>query len=174
VIGYRLAPSDERLFDFPLVFMHGRRSFSFTAAERKGLKDYLIRGGFLFADAICANKEFAEALRRELKTIFPDANFTRIPPSHPIFTEEFHGFNLVSVTLRDPQIRDADDPLTARQTKITPLLEGLEIDGRLAVILSPYDISCALEKGTSLDCKGYIPADAARLAANVLLYALQQ
>ena len=49
-----------------------------------------------------------------------------------------------------------------------------KIDGRIAVILSPYDISCALEKGASLECKGYAPPDAARLGANVLLYALQQ
>ena len=53
-------------------------------------------------------------------------------------------------------------------------LEGLELDGRIAVILSPFDISCALEKGASLECKGYITPDAARLGANVLLYALQQ
>ena len=58
--------------------------------------------------------------------------------------------------------------------KTTPLLEGLDVDGRIAVVLSPYDISCALERGASLDCKGYTPADAARLGANVLLYALQQ
>jgi hypothetical protein len=42
------------------------------------------------------------------------------------------------------------------------------------VILSPYDISCALEKGASLECKGYVAEDAARLGANVILYALQQ
>ena len=91
-----------------------------------------------------------------------------------MFTDEFNGFSLPTVMLRDPQLRTGDDPLTAKLASVTPLLEGLEIEGRLAVILSPYDISCALEKGTSLDCKGYIPADAARLAANVLLYALQQ
>ena len=51
------------------------------------------------------------------------------------------------------------------------LLEGLEVDGRIAVILSPFDISCALEKGASLECKGYTSADAARLGANVMLYA---
>jgi hypothetical protein len=169
-----LAPTDEKLLDYPLVFMHGRRAFRFTAAQRKALKDYLDRGGFLFADAICANKEFADSLRAELKTIYPDASFVRIPPSHPLFTDEFHGFSLPSVTLRDPQIRSEDDPLTAKLVRTTPLLEGLDIDGRIAVILSPYDISCALERGASLECKGYIPADAARLGANVLLYALQQ
>jgi hypothetical protein len=169
-----IALTDERLLDFPLAFMHGRRSFRWTANERKALKDYLDRGGFLFADAICANKEFADSLRAELKAIYPDAAFARIPPSHPMFTEEFRGFGLASVMLRDPQIRDEGDPLTAKLVKTTPLLEGLEIDGRIAVVLSPYDISCALEKGASLDCKGYTPPDAAKIGANVLLYALQQ
>jgi hypothetical protein len=169
-----VAPADPKLFDYPIVFMHGRRSFRFSAEERKALKDYLDRGGFLFADAICANKDFAAALREELKAIYPDATFNRIPTTHPIFSEEFHGFNLASVELRDPQNRNENDPLTSRLIKTTPLLEGLELDGRIAVILSPFDISCALEKGASLDCKGYITPDAARLGANVLLYALQQ
>ena len=71
-----IAPTDAKLYDFPVLFMHGRRSFRFSAAERKALKDYLDRGGFLFADAICANKEFADSLRAELKAIYPE------PSSH--------------------------------------------------------------------------------------------
>jgi hypothetical protein len=169
-----VAPSDPKLFTFPILFAHGRRSFSFTVAERQALKDYLDRGGFLFADAICASKDFADALRAELKKIYPEASFVRIKPDHEMFTPEFGGFPLQSVLLRDPQIREEGDPLKAKQVQTTPLLEGLEIDGRLAVILSPYDISCALEKGASLECKSYIPQDAARIGANVLLYALQQ
>lgn len=168
------APTDVKLLDYPIVFMHGRRSFRFSAAERKALKDWLDNGGFLFADAICANKDFAASFREELKAMYPQTSLVRLPPTHPIFTDEFHGFSLPSVELRDPQSRAADDPLMAKVVKTTPFLEALEIDGRLAVVLSPYDISCALERGAALDCKGYTPADAARLGANVLLYALQQ
>lgn len=169
-----IEPNDPKLLSYPIVFAHGRRAFSFTSGERKALKDYLDRGGFLFADAICASKPFADSLRDELKSIYPEAQFSRIPPSHPLFTDEFHGFRIGEVTLRDPNLRDENDPLMAKPVKTSPLLEGLEIDGRIAVILSPYDISCALEKGTSLECKGYIPQDAARIGANVILYALQQ
>jgi hypothetical protein len=169
-----IVPTDPKLLDYPIVFMHGRRVFRFSAAERKALKEYLDNGGFLFADAICASREFAGALREEMKAIYPEAQFTRIPPSHPLFSDEFHGFSLPSVELRDPQIRAENDALTAKLVRTTPLLESLEIDGRIAVILSPYDISCALEKGASLDCKGYVTADAARIGANVLLYALRQ
>ena len=69
-----IAPLDEKLYDYPLIFIHGRRAFRFNAAERKALKDYLDRGGFLFADAICANAEFADSLRAELKLIYPEAS----------------------------------------------------------------------------------------------------
>jgi hypothetical protein len=169
-----IAPDDKQLYNYPLLFAHGRRSFTWTPAQRQALKDYLDRGGFIFADAICASGPFADSFRSELRAIYPDARWARIPPTHPIFTDDYGGFNLRSVTLRDPQVRDAGDPLSAKPVKTTPLLEGLEVDGRIVAILSPYDISCALEKGTSIECKGYIPADAARIGANVLLYALQQ
>ncbi len=138
------------------------------------MKNYLDRGGFLFADAICASEEFASSLRAELLLIYPNAKFNRLPAGHPLLTDEFHGFNLNSVLLRDPQFRSDEDPLAAKLTKTTPLLEALEIDERIAVVLSPYDLSCALEKGASLECKGYVSTDAARIGANVILYALQQ
>ena len=53
------------------------------------------------------------------------------------------------------------------------MLEGIELDGRFAVVFSPYDISCALENSPSLECKGYIREDAAKIGSNVILYALQ-
>lgn len=168
-----LAASDERLADHPIVFMHGRRAFQFSAGERTALAQYLRRGGFLFADAICASEPFNAAFRAEMKAILPEATMERLPASHPLFTSEFRGHDLTTVTLRDPEARDTGDPLTARRVAIPPLLEVLKIEGRIAVVLSPYDISCALENHASLDCKGYIPADAAKLAVNVLLYALQ-
>ena len=55
-----------------------------------------------------------------------------------------------------------------------PILEGIEIDGRFAIIYSRYDISCALEHQATLSCDGYVEADAAKLAINAVLYAMQQ
>jgi Domain of unknown function (DUF4159) len=169
-----LPPNDPRLLDYPVVFMHGRRAFTWSAGERKALKAYLDRGGFLFADCICASQEFADSLRAEMKALYPESQFVRIPTSHPLFSTEFHGFDVTTVTLRDPQLREEGDALTAKSVKTAPFLEGLDLAGRTAVILSPYDISCALEKGASLECKGYIPQDAAKLGANVILFGLQQ
>jgi len=170
----RIAATDPAIFNYPLIFLHGRRSFRLSPEERRALATYVERGGMLFADAICASPEFADALGRELEAMFPGRSLVRIPPEHPLFTRAFRGFDLPQVTLRDPQVRAGDGPLRATMTQISPVLQGLAVDDRLAVIFSPFDLSCALENGASLECKGYVKEDAAKLAANVILFALQQ
>ncbi len=170
----KLYANDPTLFDYPILFMHGRRAFQLTAVERSALALFVERGGVIVADAICGSPEFSTAFRREMAAIFPLHELSRIPPGHPLFTRDFGGYPLDQVTLRDPQSRSADDPLKAHLAKVSPLLEGVQIDDRYAILFSPYDISCAMENGSSLECNGYVKEDAARLAINVILFALQQ
>jgi len=159
----------DTLAEFPMVFMHGRDSFSFTPQERQTLRDYL-QDGFLFADAICASRKFAESFRNEMQAIFPEPEIElqRLPPEHVLFTQQLGGYDLQSVTIRRP----APGGATSRQT--IPQLEGLVIDGRLAVIFSPYDLSCAMENASASTCEGYTREDAARIGVNILLYVLNQ
>ena len=91
--------TSESLYEYPILFMHGRRSFRWTAPERKALADYIENGGFLFADAICASPQFADAFRREMEAIFPGQKLERIPANHPLFSDEYGGFDLARVTL---------------------------------------------------------------------------
>ncbi len=167
-----LAPTDEALLDYPLAYVHGRRSFRFQPEERRALARYLERGGFLFGDAICASQPFAAAFRREMAAIFPDAEWISLPPDHEIFSADFGGFQIKRASVRSPQKKDGG--VQGKISSIAPRLEGLLLEGRLAVVFSPLDLSCALEKHASLDCKGYLQADAERLGLNILLYALQQ
>ena len=158
-----------------MAFLHGRRSFRWSQPERNAFKRFIDNGGVIFADSICANKDFTAAFRREMQSIFPAQAFDRIPPEHPMFTRQFHGHDISQVTLLDPRTRArSDDPLLARREKIAPLLEGIEVDGRYVVMFSPYDMSCALENRPSLECRGYTREDAAKIATNIILYAMQQ
>jgi hypothetical protein len=166
--------SDENVFRYHLVFMHGRYDFRFTDAERKALREYLERGGTLLADAICASQQFTAALRRELAAALPNASLQRIPGDDPIFTTAYRGFDIRQVSLRDPQATDEGQPVAARVRQVEPQLEGIQIDGRWAVIFSPFDISCALESHEAIGCRGYTLQDAARIGLNVLLYSLNQ
>ncbi len=163
---------DKNLKRFHMTFMHGRQDFKFTPSERTTLKKYLTNGGTLFADSICASKEFVKAFRRELKAIFPEKNLRRIPAADPLFSAAAGGYDIRRVGRRDPVKQQNNQPLKTRVRQVEPELEGIQIEGRWAVVFSPYDISCALEQHESLECRGYTRDDAARIGLNVLMYTL--
>ncbi len=85
---------DPALFDYPVVFMHGRNAFRLTDGERQALREYVQRGGLLFADAICGSEAFAESFRREMGIIFPKNPLENIPPRDPIWTNKYGGSDL--------------------------------------------------------------------------------
>lgn len=166
--------TSDNLARYHLVFMHGRHEFRLTSAERESLRVYLERGGTLLADSICASRGFTSAFRRELAAALPGKTLERIPASDPIFTSAFGGYDVRQVSLRDPEAVDEGRPAAARIRQVEPQLDGVNIDGRWAVIFSPFDISCALESHEAIGCRGYTQQDAARLGLNVLIYSLNQ
>ena len=169
----QIDPADPRLFDHHLVFMHGRQGFAFPQAARERLRQFFERGGTLLADAVCASGNFSEAFRTELAAVLPDHKLEEIPVTDPLFSaNDYGGFDIREVTLREPS--GGDGPLAARRRRIAPKLEGIRIGDRWAVIFSPYDLSCALEKQNSLECTGYDRDDAEKIALNVLLYSLHR
>ncbi|HVT30899.1 MAG TPA: DUF4159 domain-containing protein, partial [Lacipirellulaceae bacterium] len=166
--------SDPSLFRYNVVFMHGRQDFHLTDAERLRLRQYLERGGTLLADAICASQPFATAFRREIGAAISDHPLQRIPVSDPLFTNAYGGYDIRHVSLRNPPTADGNQPITAHVRQVEPQLEGIKIDGRWAVVFSPFDISCALESHQGIGCRGYTQQDAARIGLNVLLYSINQ
>ena len=163
--------SDPHLFDYHMVFMHGRQTFELSTKERPQLAEFLKRGGMLLCDSVCASRAFSEAFRSEMLALMPEHKLEPIPTDDPLFTAaEYGGFDIRQVTLREPA--GSDGPLKAGKRQITPKLEGVRIGDRWAVIFSPYDLSCALEKQNSLECTGYSREDAEKIALNVILYSL--
>ena len=102
---------DPALFDYPVVFMHGRNAFHLIDGERKALRTFVERGGLLFADANCGNEAFAESFRREMGLIFPKNPLENIPPRDPIWTDKYGGSDLKTVMRRDPQPGRPGEPL---------------------------------------------------------------
>ena len=167
----QIDPADPQLFSYHLVFMHGRQGFSFAAPQRERMREFLERGGMLLADSVCASPGFTKAFRAELAALLPEQKLEEIPADDPLFSAgEYGGYDIREVTLREPV--GGDGPLAARKRRTSPKLEGIRIGDRWAVIFSPYDISCALEKQNSLECTGYDRDDAEKISLNVLLYSL--
>ena len=159
---------------FPLVYMHGRYRFQLTQTEQDSLRDYLNRGAVLFADACCGSSRFDQGFRELMGQLYPDHKLKEIPADHELYSETIGGHKIESVRLRRLIPGEVDASIQSRTESIPPLLEGIEIDGRYAVIYSKYDISCALENQASLACDGYEEADAMRLGVNIVLYSMLQ
>jgi hypothetical protein len=128
----------------------------------------------VFANSICASEAFTESFRREMAAVFADHPLEPVAPTDAMLTPAYGGFDLSTVTRHDPEKSAGPGPLKATERKVAPTLEGVKVEDRWVVVFSPYDISCALEKHNSLECRGYTRQDAARIALNVLLYSLQQ
>ena len=75
------------------------------------------------------------------------------------------GFELTTV-------RYGPDVARERPALNRPELWGLELDGRLALVYSPFALGCGLEGQEFDGCWGLVAEDARRLAANIILYAL--
>jgi hypothetical protein len=151
--------------------MHGRTAFTLGEKDVERLREHLNRGAVLFADACCGAPAFDASFRALVKELYPDAEFKRLPAGHELFTTAVKE-DLSKVRRRVP--RRGQGPLEPEIVVGAPYLEGVEIDGRLAVIFSRYDISCALEKQSSAACSGYLPEDALKIAINVVLFAMLQ
>jgi len=169
----QIAITDDQLFDYHLVFMHGRYPFQLTPAERKQLALFVQRGGTLFADAVCSSDTFSRSFRREMRRIFPHRQLAPIPVSHPLFSRKLGGYDITTVERREPVRAGEGEPLRMKIRRVEPALEGVRFGDRYGVIFSPFDISCALERHASLECAGYLQQDAARIGLNVLVYSLQ-
>jgi hypothetical protein len=163
----------EDLKRFPIAYMHGRYRFSLSVQERNALRDYLSRGAVLFADACCGSEQFDRSFRDLVLQLYPDNPMKRIPLDHEIFSDAV-GRKIETLNVRKLVTGGANATLQKKTERIPPVLEGVGIDGRLSVIYSKYDISCALENQASLACDGYLEKDAMQLAINIVLYSMLQ
>jgi hypothetical protein len=166
-----IPPTLEEMSNFPIVYMHGRYRFQIPGQQQDALRDYLNRGGVLFADACCGSPNFDRSFRDLIKQLYPEHPLEQIPADHEMFSAAME-HDIKKTTRRRIVPSEENAALTMRTEVGPPLLEGIEIDGRYAVIYSKYDISCALEHQASLSCDGYVEEDAAKIAMNVILYAM--
>lgn len=161
-----VALESSRLFDVPFLYMTGHQPFELTSEEQRNLRQYLQRGGVLFAEACCGREAFDAAFRSEMRRVFPDRQLVQIPRDHAVF--------------RFPNRLDAVKPTPALARKletsagIPPNLLGITIDGSLAVIYSPQGLSGGWELTPGPYCKGLAAKDALALGVNILTYSLLQ
>jgi hypothetical protein len=155
-------PADADIFKHPVLYMTGLRDFTFTDAQVLRLRTYLTGGGVLVADAAAGRAAFDAAFRREIKRILPTAELKTIPLDAAIYQMP----NKIRAVVYTSLVKAQMPSLNA------PTLEGISIDGQLAVIYSPLSLSNGWEQLSFAYNRGYSDDDSLRLGVNILAYAM--
>ncbi len=80
----RIPVGSEDLFNYPFAYILEVGSMRLNKAEAKNLREYLLRGGFIFVDDFHGGLEW-DRFYSELKKIFPNREPIDIPVDHHIF-----------------------------------------------------------------------------------------
>ena len=148
----------QEIFNFPFVHLTGHGNVVFTDSEVRNLRLYLEAGGFLHIDDDYGLDLF---IRREMKKVFPEQEFSELPTSHPIYRQKF--------TFPDglPKIHEHDNK--------PPQAFGLFIGNRL-VCLYTYesDLSDGWEDIDVHNDPEEVRQKALKMGANIISYVFKQ
>jgi len=149
--------SDE-IFSYPFLFLTGHGNIVFSNDEAKRLRTYLENGGFLYIDD---DYGLDKAVRREMKKVFPENEFTEVPFSNKIFNI-FYKF-------------DNGTPKTHEHDKNPPQTFGIFLGNRLAVL---YTFESNPSDGWADPEVHNDPQDkreeALKFGTNIIIYALSK
>jgi len=77
--------TDDKLFDYPFIYIIEPGALVFSEEEVVALRRYLLNGGFLMVDDFWGDSEY-DNFHREIKRVFPDRDPEELPLEHPIFS----------------------------------------------------------------------------------------
>ena len=162
-------PADPQLFEFPFLYVVEAGHWDLTDAEVEGIREYLLRGGFIMFDDFHGSEEW-ENFMAGIRRLFPGRPIEDIPSDNEVFHVLF------DLEHRE-QIPGAQMLLSGRpyekDGKI-PQWRGIRDDkGRLMVLINHnMDLGDAWEHADWPDYPERFTAMSYRLAINCIIYAM--
>ncbi|MES2996123.1 MAG: DUF4159 domain-containing protein [Verrucomicrobiota bacterium] len=150
----KIALGSDDVFRTPLCVFTGEGNFVLKEQERANLRRYLENGGFILASPGCSDEDWNKAFLRELASAVPGTQMKTIPFEHELFS-------MVHKITR----------LDVKGGKTT-MLEGLFINGRLALVYSPEGLNDAGNAKGCCCCGGAEIKDSRKVNVNAVAYAL--
>jgi len=91
VIHVILDLTDDRIFDYPFIYMVEVGNLYLDEVDAARLREYLLRGGFLMVDDFWGEREWYNWLE-QIEKVFPDHEtypMVPVPRNHPVFNMVF-------------------------------------------------------------------------------------
>jgi hypothetical protein len=144
---------------YPFLFMTDENEFQFNQTQKNNLKEYILRGGFLFMDDCVVDHGgdfFYQSAYRMLEEVFGRNSVKSIPREHEVF---HNVYDLGGVGL--PYVQGLDHGA-----------KGVFIVERLAIFLSSNDIHCGWCDAAMTE---FVPPKhelAIQMGINIIMYAI--
>ena len=161
---------DPGLRKFPFLYTLEVGYMYLTEPEVKGLRDYLLAGGFLMVDDFWGTWEWAN-FESEIKRVLPEYQIVEVPLGHPVFNTVYNIEEIVQV----PNLGNAQrGGRTWEQDGVVPHVRGIfDEAGRLMVIINwNTDIGDAWEWAEHPYYPLRYSTYAIEITVNIIVYAM--
>ncbi|MBI4538398.1 MAG: DUF4159 domain-containing protein [Gemmatimonadetes bacterium] len=160
---------DPELRRFPFLYLLEVGYLRMTPAEVKGLREYLLAGGFAMVDDFWGSREWAN-FEAEIRRVLPEYPIVEIPLDHPIFKMVYR----IDEILQVPMIGNIRSGRTWEQDGYVPHVRGIFDDQeRLLVAINwNTDLGDAWEWAEQPDYPMKYSNFALQMGVNFVIYAM--
>jgi hypothetical protein len=160
---------DDRIFEYPFLYMLevGRQGIQLSEKEMRNLREYLLRGGFLFIDDFWGTWQWSN-FYKTFSQVLPDKSVVELSEDHQIF----HSFYDIDGPQMIPRVHNIENyPESDVDVAINRAI--LDDDGRVMVLMNwNSDIGDGWEHTYHPVYPTQYANMAYRLGINYLMYAL--
>ena len=160
---------DPKLRRFPFLYALEVGDILLSDAEVKGLREYLLAGGFLVIDDFWGTYEW-QVFESQIVQVFPEYPIVDIPLDHPIFNQVYKIEEIIQV----PNLPNAQWGRTWEQDGYYPAVKGIfDDEGRLMVVINwNTDLGDAWEWAERPEYPLRYSAFAVEMGINFIVYAM--
>jgi hypothetical protein len=168
-----LRADDPRLFDYPWLFAQQVGRWYLSDTEAEGLREYLLRGGFLVADDFHGAYEYEVFLESMLR-VFPDLPIIDLEEGDPLLHVIYDISQRTQIPGKRHLYRDGSGQIRVNPDGTPPMWKGiLDEHGRLMVVMNfNMDMGDSWEHADDPEYPQAMTALGYRFGINYILYAM--
>ena len=165
--------TDDALFQCPFTMASDVGTIGLSAAEASRLREYLLKGGFLWVDDFWGTPAW-ERWSSEMRKVFPEYRIVDVPLDHPIFHTMFQVAKIPQVTNIQNWRRTGNTRERGSDSPHANFRAIADDKGRIMVVMTHNtDIGDSWEReGEDHDFFLQFSPDGYALGIDVLLYAM--
>ena len=160
---------DDRIFDYPILYVVEPGFMELTTEQAARLREYIMRGGFIFLDDFWGEYEW-QNVQEQFRKVVPEYEIKELSLTHPIF----HSYLDVEEIVQVPNVYNAQRGITSEKGGVVPYYMGIENkNGRLVAFMARNsDLGDAWEwiNDPAYPVKYGLPAY--KVGINVVIYAM--